>query len=461
MISLIPAWAAGYPEFWESVKRRNLWFIKLRYGAVLMLAAMLLGLEFILRLRLSRDQITAYVIITFAILFYNAGFHYFQRFIKPVPGKFHSLHLSLLQIMFDFAALILLVYYAGGIENPLYMFFIFHMIIGSLILPGYIIYSISAIVVMMISLMAFFEYWGIIPHHGVYGLFMYPFYNNLNFVIVLLIVFSLTMFISVILANKIAHELYKREQELVETLFKLNAAEIEKQKYIMGVVHEIKTPVSAVHSYLDLVLGSFLGPVASDVADRLSRARKRTEETIQMINNILRLSRLKLLNELSEEEIKLDELLCGLIEQHRVTAEQKKVDISLIDKRENKRAVIADRALLEVAFSNLFGNSIKYIGSGGIIEVVLSDKDNTVTVELCDNGIGIPKSELDKIFDEFYRGSNIRHGGYEGSGMGLSVVKQIVERHKGTITVVSPSRLSEENKPGACFRISLPALKQQ
>lgn len=456
MISLIPSWAGDYPEFWVSVKKRNLWLIKLRYGAVAMLIAMQLGLEFIMQLPLTRTQSNAYVIITFSILFYNACFHYFRRFIKPGPERFHPLHLSLLQMICDLLALMLLVYYAGGIENPLYMFFIFHMIIGSLILPGFVIYTISCAVVFVFSLMVFSEYFGIMPHYGVYSLYTYPVYNNLNFIIVFLIVFSVMMFVSVIIANKIAHELYRREQDLVEMLKKLNQAEVEKQKYIMGVVHEIKTPVSAVQSYLDLVLGSFLGPVASEISERLLRARKRTEETIHIINNILRLSKLKLLDELSEDEIKMEEFLCTLIEQHRATAEQKKINIVLKDEREVKKEILADRALLEVAFSNLLGNAVKYIGCEGIVEIVLSDKDGSLSVEVRDNGIGIPGSELNKIFEEFYRGSNIKHGGYEGSGMGLSVVKQIIERHKGTISVTSPSRLSSEGKPGACFKITLP-----
>ncbi|MGE5352794.1 MAG: sensor histidine kinase [Syntrophothermus sp.] len=457
MISLIPSWAGDYPEFWSSVKNRNLWLIKLRYGAVAMLVAMLLGLEFIMKLPLTHTQAMAYSIITLSILFYNACFHYFRRYIKPEAGKFHALHLSFLQMIFDLAALMLLVHYGGGIENPLYMFFIFHMIIGSLILPGYVIYTISGGVVLMFSLMAFAEYFGLLAHHGVYSLFTYPLYNNLNFIIVFLIVFSLMMFVSVIIANKIAHELYRREQDLVETLKKLNQAEIEKQKYIMGVVHEIKTPVAAVQSYLDLILGAFLGPVAPGVSERLLRARKRSEETIQMINNVLRLSKLKLLNELSAEEIKIDELLCGIIDQHRAMTEQKGVNVVLKDNRQIKKDVLADRALLGVAFSNLLGNSVKYIGGGGIIEILLSDNSEVLAVELCDNGIGIPESELNKIFEEFYRGSNIKHGGYEGSGMGLSVVKQIIERHKGTISVKSPSRLASEGKPGACFKITLPA----
>ncbi|MCU7492444.1 MAG: HAMP domain-containing histidine kinase [Ignavibacteria bacterium] len=456
MISLIPSWAGDNPEFWVSVKKRNLWLIKLRYGAVAMLVAMLLGLQFIMKLPLTHTQAMAYSIITLSILFYNACFHYFRRFIKPEAGRFHALHLSLLQMLFDLAALMLLVHYGGGIENPLYMFFIFHMIIGSLILPGFVIYTISGGVVLLFSLLVFSEYLGLLAHHGVYSLFMHPVYNNLNFIIVFLIVFSVMMFVSVTIANKIAHELYRREQDLIETLKKLNLAEIEKQKYIMGVVHEIKTPVAAVQSYLDLVLGSFLGPVAPEVSERLLRARKRTEETIRMINNILRLSKLKLLNELSEEEIKMDELLCGIIDQHRAMTEQKHINVVLKDERKIKKYILADRELLEVAFSNLLGNSIKYIGSEGKIEILLLDNDDVLTVNLCDNGIGIPESELNKIFEEFYRGSNIKHGGYEGSGMGLSVVKQIIERHKGTISVESPSRLATQGKPGACFKVTLP-----
>ncbi len=77
-------------------------------------------------------------------------------------------------------------------------------------------------------------------------------------------------------------------------------------------------------------------------------------------------------------------------------------------------------------------------------------------VEVCDNGIGIPESEKDKLFTEFFRATNVKQKGYEGTGLGLSVVKQVVEHHKGEITFESPSRLASEKRRGTSFKVFLP-----
>ena len=110
--------------------------------------------------------------------------------------------------------------------------------------------------------------------------------------------------------------------------------------------------------------------------------------------------------------------------------------------------------------SNLIGNAIKYSNFGSTIEVVIEDgrEENEFCIEVCDNGIGIPEKDKDKIFREFYRASNVKEKNYEGTGLGLSVVKLIIEQHEGEITFESPSRLANEIGPGTCFKSFLKIL---
>jgi signal transduction histidine kinase len=238
----------------------------------------------------------------------------------------------------------------------------------------------------------------------------------------------------------------------------LNEAEISKQKYIMGVVHEIKTPLAAVQTFLDLVLQKFTGPISDEVADKLQKARARSEEAIETINDVLRISKLKLLNNLSKTSISIDDIIEKIISQQRINAESKAIGIQFCDKRERKEPIMADPVLLELALSNLIGNAVKYSYYTGKIEITAEYKDSgtKVLIEVADNGVGIPNSELQNIFKEFYRASNIKQIDYEGTGLGLSVVKQIVEQHGGTISAESPSRLADENGKGASFKILLP-----
>ena len=459
MLNLVPSWAHHYEEFWMSIRRRNLWFIKLRYAAVAMLFLLLMGAEYILKIELTRTQLTLIVIITTSILIYNGLFHFIRRFLKFDPAKFNPLHLSFLQIVFDLSALMLLVYYTGGIESPLYMLAVFHMIIGSLVLPGFIIYSIAAAVVASFAFVSFGQHYGLIPHHQLAGLLNFNLSGDLNYIIAFNIVFMFVIFMCVLLANRIANQLYKREQELVESIEKINAAEKEKQKYIIGVVHEIKTPLAAVHSYLDLILQKFLGPLDEVVEEKLKRAKRRSDEAIELVNSVLKISNMKLFNKITEESMTIGAIVKTTVASQMVNAKAKSVSVKVLDERKEKIPVKGDSFLIQIAISNIINNAIKYVDFEGKIEVVIENKEKDVMINVSDNGIGIPEEDMDKIFTDYYRASNIKDKNYEGSGIGLPVVKQIIERHGGTIKVESPSRLAATDKPGTSFTIYLPLKK--
>ena len=456
MLLLVPKWAHHYDEFWNSIRRRNLWFIKLRYLAVLMLFGFLLSGEYILDFQFSDSQVRVIIISSILILFYNVLIHSTRKFVGCNANKFNCMHLSLIQMILDLIMLMLLVYYTGGIHSPLFMFFIFHMIIGSMILPGYVVFSICIIVVIVYSSMIFLQYHGILDSHIISGLF--PAFSETSFAYLILftVVFNLTLLISVLLANTIARRLYQREKELHESLIKLNEQEIAKQKYIIGLVHEIKTPLAAVESILELALQKFLGPISEIVEEKLTRAKIRSHEAIMLINNVLRISKLKLMNVSVHEPIEVNELIAEVIDQKSEDAKSKGIIIVFNNRRKNKNTVQGDKVLLELAFSNVLGNAIKYMEEKGKVEIDLSDSESGATIEICDNGIGIPEKDIDKIFNQFVRASNIKHKNYDGSGLGLSLVKEIIERHNGSIRAESPSRLMEQGRPGSSFIIFLP-----
>lgn len=460
MLNLVPSWAHHYEEFWMSIRGRNLWFIKLRYAVVIMLLLLLVGAEYLLKIKLTETQLRQILIITFSILIYNFVFHYIRRYLKFDPGKFNPLHLSFLQIIFDLSTLMLLVYYTGGIESPLYMLAVFHMIIGSLILPGFVIYSIASLVVLTFALITFGQHYGIISYHQLQGLYSYNLTLDLHYIIAFNIVYAFVLFISVLLANRIAKQLYKQEQDLVESIEKINTAEAEKQRYIIGVVHEIKTPLAAVHSYLDLVLQKFLGPLDEVVEEKLRRAKRRSDEAIELINSILKISNMKLLDSILHESMMIDAIIKTTIKRQSVNAKAKNVTIKFRDGRKEKRPLFGDSFLVQIAVSNIVNNAIKYVDFEGLIEISLQNDKEYVIIKICDDGIGIPQKEIDKIFADFFRASNTKNRNYEGSGIGLSVVKQIIEKHGGTIEVESPSSLSTPEKPGSCFLIKLPAGEQ-
>ena len=461
MISLVPEWALDYKEFWESIRRGNLWFIKLRYSVVAMIGVFLFLTSFVFKINYSGTQLFAGLVVISSILIYNVTLHRLRKYVRFDVHRFNPLYLSLLQMLLDLIALLVLVYFTGGIESPLYMLFVFLVIIGSLILPGVMVYSMSAVFVLLFTLLTALEHYRVIPHHKIDGLLSFPLYDNPHYVGAYLFTFAFVIFVSVYLANGIARQLYKRETELVESIKKINAAEKEKQKYIMGIVHELKTPVVAVASYIDLILQKFLGPVDEAVEEKLVRAKHRTDESLQMINDVLNVSKLNLYDQFDEEEFDIKEIVAGVLKRRKPYAESHLIKLKLADERKEKLKLNGDKFLLDIAISNLVGNSIKYGIDSGNVEVTIKNDRSDVLIEVCDDGVGIPVNDIPKIFNDFYRASNVKKIVADGSGLGLSVVKKIIERHGGTITVNSPARMTSKNRPGTCFIIKLPFRRKE
>jgi signal transduction histidine kinase len=456
MISLVPSWAHHYDEFWNTLRRRNLWFIKLRYGAVAMLLLVLFTADFVIDIKLSPVQSYTILFIIVFIFSYNIALQYLRRFADLKPGGFNPIHHALLQMLTDIISLFLLVYFTGSIESPFYLLFVFHMIIGSLILPGIVIYTVAALIVITFAAIVFLEYKGIIYHHLISGFLNHTVYTDFNYIISFTIFFAFLIFISVLIANRIVRQLYRNEQNLVESLERLNKAEVEKQKYIMSVVHELKSPVAAVQSYIELILQKYLGPVNERVEQKLLAAKERGEEAIETINDILRISRLRLLSDIKMENLDIGEIICTILDKMKSIIVSRKITIDFKDKRLLKKSVSGDEFFLDMAFSNILSNAAKYVPEGGIIDINVIEADDGIYVDISDNGVGIPEKEQEKIFRDFYRATNIKSKGYEGTGLGLSIVKQIILRHEGNIKVESPGKLANHNAPGATFIIFLP-----
>ena len=461
MISLVPEWALEQPEFWDAIRRRNLWFIKLRYIVVVMLCVFLFLSFFLFKLKFTETQLTAGFAITASILIYNVILHRLRKYIKLEAHRFNPLYLSLLQMVLDLSSLLLLVYFTGGIESPLYLLFVFHMIIGSLILPGVIVYTIAIVFVLLLVIMILLEYSGVLLHHPVNGLLAFHLYDQIYFIAAFLSTFTLMIFGSIYLSNGIARQLYKREKDLVESIKKINVAEREKQKYIMGIVHELKTPIVAVASYIDIILQKFLGPIDETVEEKLRRAKNRTDEGIQMINDVLNVSKLNLYDKFDEEEVDIKSIITGVLRRRRAYADSHLIKLNFKNGRTKHEKIKGDKFLLDIVISNLVGNSIKYGVDSGNVEVTLKNEGENVIIEVCDDGVGIPEEEISKIFDDFYRAENVKKISTEGSGLGLSVVKKIVDRHEGSIKVKSPSRLAKYKQPGSCFTVKLPFQRKE
>ncbi len=470
IFTLVPP-RVQFEDFWVEIRKRNLWLIKLRYGAVLMLTSLILGTYL---LRIIYPDFYLYTlphwIIASSILLYNTFFHLLwlklaqrrdwfgdkgDKKDNEELRRFRSPHFSLLQICTDFIALILFIYFTGGIETPLFVLYIFHVIIGSLFLPGIVMSLIITTVFVASVLLTLLEYFSIIPHYTIQGLLISHQYDNIQYIIVFYIIFALALYLSTYLANSISKELYRRQRALDEAYKELEKAEKAKSKYLMSFVHDLKTPISAVITYLNMIMEDAYGKVAEEIRRPIERSIIRLNSGIDLINDILCLSSLKLgILTTEPKDINLVDLFNEILKDFRDAIQNKKINVNIKSHPAEIVTFKADWTILKLAFSNLISNSIKYTDEGGIVEIYLNDSHSLLTVSIADNGIGIPPGEKDKIFKDFYRSTISKKKGIEGTGLGMSVVIEALKYYNATIKIESPSYLkSLQDRPGTEFII--------
>lgn len=409
-------------------------------------------------------------LIAGVILLYNFAFHrlwiYFSRTrtnwaLCRMPDfsrrRFHSLHFSLLQIIADFIALLLFIYFTGGVETPLFGFLIFHVIIGSLFLPGAII-SILVSCALLISITgAVMEHLQMIPHYQIQGLLPFSLYDNPAYLVIYFTFFAIMLYVSIYLANSVAKELYQRNRALAEAYRKLEEAEKSKSRYVMSVVHDLKTPIAAATTYLNMLLDGTLGALAHEHQRPLERSKTRLLNAINTINDILYISQLKLEEgKEGNEPVNLTDIVDEIYREMLVLFDSKKIEYSIETHPAESIMFKCDSKLMKIALANIMSNAYKYSENNGRIAVIIEENQSNITISVADCGIGIPEKELNKIFNEFYRSSISKKLGIEGTGLGMSIVQQIIMRYGGSIQARSPSRLGCPGTPGSEFVISFP-----
>ncbi len=235
--------------------------------------------------------------------------------------------------------------------------------------------------------------------------------------------------------------------EIVETdtLRKLDQM---KSQFFANISHEFRTP-------LTLVLGQVESVMTSDidikVKAKLQIANKNARRLLKLINQLLDLSKLEAGSmELQTGKYNIVSFLKSLFYSFESLADSRNIRLQFLTEHDNI-AVMFDPDKLEIIFYNLLSNAFKFVGDKGEITAVVSKvNDEQIIIKVMDNGIGIPEDKLPHIFDRFYQVDSSVTREHEGSGIGLALTKELVELHKGAITV---SSIEEQ---GTTFSIALP-----
>lgn len=230
-----------------------------------------------------------------------------------------------------------------------------------------------------------------------------------------------------------------------DMLFSLQQAEIVQQRFIADASHELRAPVTVIKANLDLIQRyEIMDP--HELSEIFSAINKEADHMNSLVADLLLLARADAHTQLDMAEVHLDELILETMQvannishQHTFLLDQFEI-ITIPGNTEKLRQMML----------NIVSNAIKYTPPGGEIRVKLTKVAATVVISVSDTGIGISAEDLPYIFDRFYRADPSRSRSVEGTGLGLTIVRWIVEQHRGAIEVESELGI------GTCFTITLP-----
>ena len=253
--------------------------------------------------------------------------------------------------------------------------------------------------------------------------------------------------------SRLANEREAATKNLQQCNIDLSRLATERQNlfhFLSMAAHDLKAPLSTVQTYFGVLLGGFAGELSTRQTDILERCSTRIAQLLELINDLLDISKIEAGQLVTEmEEVRLKTIVDGPVEMGHTLAERKGLKLEVDMSKKLPHLYVASTRL-QNALTQLISNAITYTDPGGSVKLRIVNSPNTVRFEVSDTGIGIPKEELDQVFKEFFRASNVKT---KGSGLGLSIVKGIIEAHGGDIRAESPC---PETGKGSRFTFTIP-----
>ena len=231
----------------------------------------------------------------------------------------------------------------------------------------------------------------------------------------------------------------------------LRRLERMRQDFVANASHELKTPLASIKAYTETLLDWALHDETVNVRF-LNRIDEQADRLNQLIMDLLSLARLESgQNVFDHGPLVLAPVIASCIDSHRDRAEAKHQSLELdLGPLDQETLILADEEAIRQILDNLIDNAIKYTPEQGSVCVCCRSHEGNVSIEVSDTGIGIPRDDLPRVFERFYRVDKARSRELGGTGLGLSIVKHLVQSIGGQITV--DSRIGAGSK----FTIVLP-----
>jgi signal transduction histidine kinase len=223
--------------------------------------------------------------------------------------------------------------------------------------------------------------------------------------------------------------------------------------FMRKVTHELRAPLAAIGSYLKILLEGIGGTLTEQQTDMIRRADRRTTLLLEAVNDLLSLSRARL-ERPAEANVafRLPAILDSVVTLMIPRAKQSGVELTL-ESDPDMPSIVGSPEEIEELVGNLVSNAVKYTPSGGRVVACARMNGECAILRVSDTGIGIPAEDLPRLFNEFHRCSNARKSGIEGTGLGMTIVRTIADRHGANVRVES-----EEGK-GTNIEVRFPLVR--
>lgn len=414
----------------------------------------------------------------------------FYKIVKRIEVNNKVQHLNTLatsQICSELLFFAIILHLSGGADSVASIFF-FIPIVSSIILFDVIGSLIIAFVSgLFVNSLVFLDYNGILkyvygyPGTGVmsYDEFIVKLTSTITITAVYFIVGSLAGYLSSVIKNRenqlmeskrrsqlqaerlrllneaynsYARQLVRKDLELTKQNERFGVLDKEKSEFVSTVAHQLRSPLSAIKWTIDILLkGETTGTLSVEQRALLMKAYESNERIINLIRDMLGIDRIESgTYGFSYADINIVDLLSNIIAEFQSTADRKHIKV-IVNKTNNLPKISVDPQKMRAVLQNLIENSLKYTKDGGEIRIDLGpDGTERMKIVFQDTGVGIPKEQQKDIFKRFFRAENAKSLDPEGSGLGLFIVKTIIERHGGEMSFES-----EEGK-GTKFILTLP-----
>ncbi|MFH1198435.1 MAG: HAMP domain-containing sensor histidine kinase [bacterium] len=426
----------------ESLKVRIAWFINLRWFAVIGIYISVPLSQFMFCFKLGYPQL---IIIASILLLLNL-IYFFIIHHAPIIYEYQELVFAELQILIDFVIISFLLHFGGGINNPFYFLYLVHIVLSGILFPGVKLpYFNAGFAALLLTFWTFAEHFGVIPRFKLE-------HEPISFmkIIISLIAFCFTSIAAIYIITNFLVRFRTLKVIIDQKNEQLEKVMEDRSKIFRFAAHELKSPITAIHSTINVVRDLYGKELDVNAIDMLERAEKRTDQVLEMVKEMITISKYNLeIKEVVKEKVNFGELITSQVSLYNSPAKTKSLQIELRILPVPFEIEI-DKPGMEKVIGNLVSNAIRYTPHGGkiTIEQFITNSDFGFSVK--DTGIGISEEDLPKIFQEFYRTKEAKRMEQIGTGLGLNMVKEIVEKSGGQIIIRS------KPEKGSIFIVKIP-----